>query len=438
MSDSYLDISDSHADQATHMLPGDAFLEPLHQAMGGSFTTRNCPVIDDHDFAVLCVQRVLQSSKSGRDFLQCHGMPYLPGLNRPNYFKSLGSNRRLDLMIRLAAAMRDQHLPGLRAHDDTLSAIPELNGWEVWAGDGHGIAHATHDPRNAKDAYLAVHAIYKLDLRTNWVDFVDLVPPTERGREHELKTLKRQDKEQLRCGAGKGRQVLMVYDRAIVDFLFAYNLKQSKGIYIVTEWKSNFAPLSVIPREIDHSNPVNVLVKSDETVFFNNIPGQWRKITAICPDSGQPHVTLANEMTLPPGALNQPRRLRWNIEKAYDQQEQKLDERKAWTANETGKRIQALAISLAHNLLRLFTARLKHEENLEDTKVIKAWLKDLTKRVEAAREAGRTFPEELYQALYRPTEVSLQFIRWLRSTLFRPTCYRAALEILRPLMLKYL
>jgi hypothetical protein len=286
------------------MLLSDAFLEPLHQAMGGSFTTRNCPVIDDHDFAVLCVQRVLQSSKSGRDFLQCHGMPYLPGLNRPNYFKSLGSNRRRDLMIRLAAAMRDQHLPGLRAHDDTLSAIPELNGWEVWAGDGHGIAHATHDPRNAKDAYLAVHAIYKLDLRTNWVDFVDLVPPTERGREHELKTLKRQDKEQLRCGAGKGRQVLMVYDRAIVDFLFAYNLK--------------------------------------------------------------------------------------------------------------------------------------HEENLEDTKVIKAWLKDLTKRVEAAREAGRTFPEELYQALYRPTEVSLQFIRWLRSTLFRPTCYRAALEILRPLMLKYL
>ena len=46
-------------------------------------------------------------------------------------------------------------------------------------------------------------------------------------------------------------------------------------------------------------------------------------------------------MTLPPGDLNQVRRLRWNIEKAYDQQEQKLDERKAWTTSETGKRIQA-------------------------------------------------------------------------------------------------
>jgi hypothetical protein len=143
-------------------------------------------------------------------------------------------------------------------------------------------------------------------------------------------------------------------------------------------------------------------------------------------------------MTLPPGALNQVRRLRWNIEKAYDQQEQKLDERKAWTTSDTGRRIQALAISLAHNLLRLFHARLKREHGIEDTKVIKAWRKDLVKQVDAAAKAGRQFPEKLYLALYRPTEVSLQFIRWLRSTLFRPTCYRAAVEALRPLMLKYL
>ena len=36
--------------------------------------------------------------------------------------------------------------------------------------------------------------------------------------------------------------------------------------------------------------------------------------------------------------------------------------------------------------------------------------------------------------LYRPTEVSLQFIRWLRVGLMRPTCYRRAIEQLRPLM----
>ena len=32
-----------------------------------------------------------------------------------------------------------------------------------------------------------------------------------------------------------------------------------------------------------------------------------------------------------------------------------------------------------------------------------------------------TFPKKLYLALYRPSELSLQFIRWLRSCLQRST-----------------
>jgi hypothetical protein len=100
------------------------------------------------------------------------------------------------------------------------------------------------------------------------------------------------------------------------------------------------------------------------------------------------------------------------IEKAFNQQEQKLDEPKAWSASEEGKRIQAIAMCIVHNLLRLFGAKLKIEEDIEDTKVIKAWQKDLGKRMEKARAAGRHLPVELYQALYSPTEVSLQFIRW--------------------------
>ena len=95
-------------------------------------------------------------------------------------------------------------------------------------------------------------------------------------------------------------------------------------------------------------------------------------------------------------------------------------------------------MSIAHNLLRLFATKLKSEEGIEDSKVIKAWQKDLGKRMEKARAAGRVLPEKLYQALYRPTEVSLQFIRWLRIGLIRPTCYRQAIDSLRPLMHAYL
>jgi hypothetical protein len=107
-------------------------------------------------------------------------------------------------------------------------------------------------------------------------------------------------------------------------------------------------------------------------------PGVWRRITASCPDSAEIYITLTNQMTLPPGALNQCHRLRWNIEKAFDQQEQKLNERKAWSASEAGKRIQAIAMSIVHNLLRLFEAKLKSEEDIQDTT-------DLTKRPRICR-----------------------------------------------------
>ena len=53
--------------------------------------------------------------------------------------------------------------------------------------------------------------------------------------------------------------------------------------------------------------------------------------TARGPDSDEIYIALTDQMTLSPGALNPCRRLRWNLEKACDQQEQKLDERKAWT-----------------------------------------------------------------------------------------------------------
>lgn len=419
-------------------LLAEVFLAPVCAVMEGGGFTRRCSVVDDLSFVSLCVLRVLQSSKSGRDFIQVHGIPNLPGLSRSNYFKNLSSVRRFTMMKTVLDTMRTRLLPGLRAHDDLLASIPELKNWEIWAMDGHAISHATHDSRNEKDAYTPVNAIYKLDLRTGWAGFVDLVRPTARGVEHEITTLKRQDKQNLRCGASKGRSTIINYDAAIIDFHFAYNLKQSKSVYILTLWKENLAPLSAINRKIDRNNPVNALVLRDETVYFDNTPGSWRRITASCPDSDEIHVTLTNEMTLPPGALNQCRRLRWNIEKSYDQQEQKLDERKAWTASETGKRIQAIAICIAHNLLKLFAAKIKSEHGIQDTKVIRAWHKELKKRVIAAHEAGRELPPKLYQALYRPTEVSLQFIRWLRSALFRPTCYRRALAQLRPLMEKYI
>ena len=215
------------------------------------------------------------------------------------------------------------------------------------------------------------------------------------------------------------------------------NLKSARRLRILQEadrfMRENFLPLFA-----RHRRPLNALVVADEMVSFDNQPGQWRRITVIDPDTGEHRVLLTNEMTLAPGVLNQVRRLRWNIEKMFSEQECKLGEDKAWTADETGKRVQAMAICIACNLLRIFHDKLRREEGIEDTKVAKAWNQRLAARVTKAAELGRSFPESLYRALYRPTEVSLQFLRWLRYGLARATCHRQALARLRPLMEKYL
>jgi hypothetical protein len=50
----------------------------------------------------------------------------------------------------------------------------------------------------------------------------------------------------------------------------------------------------------------------------------------------------------------------------------------------------------------------------------------------------RAFPKALYLALYWPTQLSLQFLRWLWYHLMQATCYRPALALLRLLMTQYL
>ena len=77
------------------------------------------------------------------------------------------------------------------------------------------------------------------------------------------------------------------------------------------------------------------------------------------------------------------------------------------------KTIPAIILCLAHNLLQLFHATRKTEAAIADTKVITAYHKDLDRREAKAKASGRAFPKALYQAFYRPTELSLQFLRWI-------------------------
>ena len=64
------------------------------------------------------------------------------------------------------------------------------------------------------------------------------------------------------------------------------------------------------------------------------------------------------------------------------------------------------------NLLRLFGAKIEREEAIVDTKIVRARHQRLAGSAEMAAQADRDLPLKVYQDLWRPTDVSLQFIRW--------------------------
>ena len=127
---------------ANELLLETAFLAPLIDILEGSDITRQCNTLDDLTFVTLNVLRCLQSCKTGRDFIQTHGIHCAPDLSRGNYFANLSSKRRQDLTRQIADQMRITRLPALRAFDDALGIFPELAKWEVYAADGHKMTEA--------------------------------------------------------------------------------------------------------------------------------------------------------------------------------------------------------------------------------------------------------------------------------------------------------
>ena len=75
-------------------------------------------------------------------------------------------------------------------------------------------------------------------------------------------------------------------------------------------------------------------------------------------------------MTLPPGIIAFLYKLRWDIEKMFDQSKNKFHEKKAWAKSKNSKKQQAHFITIAHNLCILLERILQDEEGIVDQKSI--------------------------------------------------------------------
>ena len=145
---------------------------------------------------------------------------------------------------------------------------------------------------------------------------------------------------------------------------------------------------------------------------------------------GEEFSFLTSECTLPPGVIAHLYRLRWEIEKTFDEPfrqaqgpefieglKNKLGETKAWASSANAKTMQAHFLCMAHNLMICCEGQLEREHGVRN----EAELARRTKRLE--KEEKRLAKERLVmpmlvRALQRLTVRSVKFIRWLRVQLF--------------------
>jgi len=291
---------------------------------------------------------------------------------------------------------------------DALGDYPELADFDLYAGDGHWHGAAAHDTRQDGKKYAVGH-FYALDLRRHTLSHLAL---GQNKHEHDVHVLKRLGAESLRQGAPKGRKVLYAWDKAVIDFHAWHAWKQGHGIYCLSMEKENMKLRVVGQPNWDRSDPINAGIQRVELVA-----GQagvlLRRIVYVEPVTGTEYRFITNEMTLRPGLVAFLYKLRWDVEKGFDQLKNKLNEQKAWASSHEAKCAQAHLICLLHNLLQIVEEKLRRE-GIKNQAELARKAKVMAKARAAAVAAERTFPT-CVTALQRLTQTSVKLLRWLRS-----------------------
>jgi hypothetical protein len=414
----------------------ERFFEPLQNALRESKSTRKCKGYSDADHLKSGVRRALENVVSGREWVQYLQLVLSMGVSVRNFFSSLSSKRRLEVTTEINEHVRSQTDELLIPQGDPFSKYPELNQFAIYASDGHTHQASSHE-KCIEEKKRPVTHLYTLNLRSHSLAYLDLcIPKKGKKKEHEISTLKGLGGQKLRMGESTGTKVIHAYDPAIVDYKQWQKWKKSSGVYIVTLEKKNSAFEFLSFDNVIDDDPINKGVLSDEKVIALG-EVVIRRIKYKEPVSGKIYSFLTTEMTLPPGLIVFIYKMRWNIEKVFDQIKNKMMERKAWANSIEAKKQQAAFICLAYNLMLILQFHLELEEGILDEKSIEKRKKRLQEDSESATKNGREM-NILVLTYSRPSQCCCQFIRWLKACIQNSTPWRQAVTLLRPLMLRYL
>jgi len=397
----------------------DNFFAPISGLAESSPFARACPGLSDTACLKLGVTRVLSDASSGRGFLQQIGISIEDCPRHSSFFETLKSKRRLSVLnnvnVRLASLMKP------------AAEMPDLfKDYALFAADGHWHAAATHDAHIDEKRWAVGH-FYAYDMRS---EALLHITATEGKKEHDMHALKRAGAEQLRLNIKKGRKVLLVWDRAGIDFRLWHDWKHQNGIYFISRTKENMR-LDVIARiPFDQSDELNHGIIADELVSTSQHVSV-RRVTYREPVKGEIFEYITTVMDLPPGAIAWLYKRRWEIEKIFDQIKNKFGETKAWASSLNAKSMQATFLCLTRNLTVLFERGLA-EQGIEDVAGRKRQESRLQKQVEFTSKLLRPMSTLLTKVL-RPLVRSVKLIRWFRVHWFSAAPLRDLLDHLRRL-----
>jgi len=412
----------------------DEFLTPFINALNEAKEHRyKCKELPDEEFFKAGLARISHHFMSGRELVQFWQDFHDSSISVSRLFDALKSNRRLKLLKSIADLMMKEHnKPSLY---DPFKNCSDLDNFAIYAGDGHSHAASVHEDKVEGKKYAPCH-LYMVNLRNNLATHMDVCRPKHK-KEHEMSMLKRIGAKGLRMNEPIKRKVIIIYDRAVIDFRAWQNWKQSSGVYIITESKCNMAGIKCSVDYVNKNLAVNAGVTSCQSIGTSN-GVLVRKIKYKDPASGKVFDFITNEMTLEPGHICYMYKMRWNIEKVFDTFKNTFYEQKAWAKTEIAKSAQGTFITLIHNLIMIIQNILETEENCTEEKIIKGRLKEI-KKLETKCKKEKIAINPMLLELQKSPQVTKQFTRWLLVAVFmKETLWDRFVEKSRGYMANYI
>jgi len=403
-------------------------LQYIENVMNHAECKYHCPVNSDEDWLRYGIARVLHSHHSGRDFFQSIRMESLgeDSIKRQDFQEGLKSKPRLNHLTSINTSYLLERSQYSWRHTQG-GFDSSLDSFHIYAADGHFHAASTHDSRDEKGKKHAIGHLYSLNLRNRDLNHLALSSDGSRKKPHDMGTLKRMEMNNLKQGSKKGQKVLYVWDRACIDLKQWTRWKHNNGIYFLTRTKKNMERQVIDEIPFEQEDPANSGILKNQYIAAEEA---LRMITYHDIESNETFEFITNlHQSIPPGVIVQLYRMRWDIEKVFDDIKNKLEETKAWSKSLTGKRMQAQFITLTYNLLHRTSAHIEREEKLRDETLVRTETQTWSKTQQAYSQAQVPIPT-WRQRLRRITQIGVKFIRWARVMFLRASSWEQSLRLL--------